>query len=61
MSVHASLQQLEHPDEGYIVITVLAQILSKLCDRLMDQGPDEAAEVVGDLADIADLHLRTAS
>ena len=45
------------PDLGDIVILLLAGTLSGLRDRLTTDGFDRAAELVGDLVEIADLYL----
>lgn len=43
--------------EGDLVVAVLASTLATLSDRLFADGHDQAAELVADLAEVADDYL----
>jgi hypothetical protein len=45
------------PDLGDLIVVLLASTLAGLRDRLHDDGFDNAAELVGDLVEIADDYL----
>jgi hypothetical protein len=45
------------PDLGDLVVVLLAGTLAGLRDRLVDDGYEHAAELVGDLVDVTDDYL----
>jgi hypothetical protein len=45
------------PDLGLLVVVLLAGTLAGLRDRLVDDGFDDAAELVADLTEMADDYL----
>ena len=45
------------PDLGDLVVVLLAGTLAGLRDRLAADGYDEAAELVGDLVEVADAYM----
>ncbi len=47
----------DRPDLGDLVVVLLASTLAGLRDRLADDGFTDAADVVGDLVDIADDYI----
>ena len=49
------------PDLGDLVIVLLTSTLAGLRDRLAHDGFDPAAELVGDLVEIADDYLTSVS
>lgn len=51
----------ERPDLGDLVVVLLAGTLAGLRDRLHDDGFVAAAELVGDLVDLADDYVTRAA
>jgi hypothetical protein len=48
---------MREPDLGDLVVVLLASTLAGLRDRLAEDGFAPAAELVGDLTDVADDYL----
>ena len=48
---------MREPDLGDLVVVLLASTLAGLRDRLADDGFSSAAEIVGDLAEVADDYI----
>ena len=45
------------PDMGDLIVVLLASTLAGLRDRLLDDGFEDAAELVADLVEIADEYV----
>ena len=45
------------PDMGDLIVVLLASTLAGLRDRLLADGFEDAAELVGDLVEIADEYV----
>lgn len=52
-----SLEDVDSPDLGDLVVVLLAGTLAGLRDRLSSDGFDPAAELVGDLVEQVDDYL----
>jgi hypothetical protein len=48
---------MREPDLGDLVVVLLASTLAGLRDRLADDGFSSAAELLGDLAEVADDYI----